>query len=202
MKKKKFSKKEINSNFPLTQNKSFKFNKKSLILALIGIGIISIMVGSALNLWGGSENTKKYKNYKFVKSDELNGGWSSYINGNYYSFDYLPQEVENLTNINYDFNLNNIYILYDPSDNETGSLVYGVKELFNEFGKIAFPACIKEKGCGDLPVYTCSEVNGVYLISSSENKLYIKDKCLVIDGDYDFYLKSINYLRYKMLGVF
>lgn len=201
MKKKKFSKKDINTIVIKKENKFFKFNKKSVILIIIVLGIISIMVGSVLDLWRGSDNSIKYKDYKFVKDENSDSGWNTYINENYYSFDYLPQEIENLTNTNYDFNINNFYILYDPSDNETGNLVYGIKSLFNDFNKIAYIACIKEKNCGDLPVYTCKEVSGIYLISSDKNKMYNSDKCLVIDGDYNFYLKSINYLRYKMLGV-
>jgi len=96
MKKRKFSKHKINK--PISDSKGFSFNKKSVFLVLIVVGMISIMIGSALNFWKSSEK-KEYKGYKFTKTENLDGRWASYINGRQYYFDFLPQEVENLVKI-------------------------------------------------------------------------------------------------------
>lgn len=203
MKKLKYSKKEFNNS---VEEKPIKnpFSKKNIVLVLIGIGIISIMVGSALNLWqGNTSEEQKYKDYKFVRSENFEGGWNLYYNGNSYQFDFLPQEIENLTDLNIKFSSNNLYILFNPGDSDALAYVFSFKNLFLDFDKITFPACAKEKNCGNYPIYDCKTVTeAIYLIGSDKNKIYKQDNCYVIDGDSQYYLKSINYLKYKLLGIF
>ena len=202
MKKLKYSKKEFNN--PVEEKPNSKFNKKNIILVLIGIGIISIMVGSALNLWqGNSEEEQKYKGYKFARSENFEGGWNLYYNGVNYQFDFSPQEIENLTDLNIEFSSNNPYILFNPEDSDALAYAFSFKDLFLDFNKIAFPACTKEKNCGDYPIYDCkTAAEAIYLISSDKNRIYKQDNCYVIEGDGQYYLKSINYLKYKLLGIF
>ncbi|MFA5175647.1 MAG: hypothetical protein WC413_00085 [Candidatus Nanoarchaeia archaeon] len=177
------------------------YKNKKLLVSSIGLFMILIMVLSALNMGSSNEKQEKitYNNYKFTKQDNY---WVSYINNQYLSFEYNPYEIENLTLPNYNFNLDKYYIAYNPIQLTQEMQVMQILNYWlNYFNTKPTVACYEEKGCPDIPLIDCKEDNSIKLIYSNQTKVYIEDKCFVLQGTKEEQTKYIYKIVYSLLGV-
>jgi len=178
-----------------------KIERKQFYTILIGIFMVCLMVLSMF-YYGLSERTKKvsYHGYKFVKTEY---GWQAYINGQWHVFTYLPQELENLTMPEFNFDIQKIYILYDPEQhNLLWQNLQKFSLLFRNFGFMVTIACTKEENCpADLPIKDCSVEKAIKLSYANETKSFIDENCLVLQGDMVQQEKYLYKIYYRLLGV-
>ena len=177
---------------------------KRFYFILIGIGLALLMVGSILQFGSGdkedavSNGVVKYGDYTF---NNVNGKWILDFNGEPVSFDYLPSDLSGLYTENLLFG-NKVYIAVDPKDNINNYFIQRIKAILQYKGILAVNACIKDEGCGDIPIVGCNEGKDVIFIKKGiEGKIYKDGSCLVFEGDNEGLIKGIDLLYYKLLGV-
>src|SRR3989344_5024516 len=179
---------------------------KRFYFILIGLCLSLLMVGSILQFGSGDEEVVddnslgvvKYNGYTF---NNVNGKWVLDFNGEPVSFDYLPNEVNEIYTENLLFG-NKVYIAVDPEDNINNYFIQRIKAILQYKGILAVNACIKEEGCGDIPIVGCNEGKDVIFIKKgTESKIYKDASCLVFEGDNEGLIKDIDLLYYKLLGV-
>ena len=178
---------------------------KRFYFILIGIGLALLMVGSMLQFGSGdkedtviSNDVIKYKGYTF---NNVNGKWILDLNGEPVSFDYLPNELSEIYAENLLFS-SKVYVAIDPNDNINNYFIQRIKAILQYKGILAVDACIKEEGCGDIPIVSCNEGKDIIVIKKDiESKIYKKGSCLVFEGDNEGLIKDIDLLYYKLLGV-
>ena len=204
MKKRKLSK---NRDIGTTEEvKASFFNKKNIGLFVVG-GLVFLMIFSifAISLDNGtSSNTNKfeYNGYSFIQNN--NGLWDTNINGANYQFEYNPEDVENiqsidLRNINFQ---NKVYIIFNPDEfGENSQELLRIKQFFYSRGVASVLSCIKEQGCGDLPIADCSSGNNLYFKNGNNSKIYQDGNCLVLDAKPGEEPLIINRFIYGLLGV-
>ncbi|MEK6879714.1 MAG: hypothetical protein AABY22_08915 [Nanoarchaeota archaeon] len=169
---------------------------------LIGIILIALMVFSTLgyaafNGFGGNnDGSFKYNGFKFKN---VNGLWTTNINGADYFFLYKPQEVNKreliLNPLNYYYNKP----LYINSDNfeaqqEITRNFYYISESIRE-------ACLKGEDCNNenLPIKTCED--NFIIIKEGENKIVQDKNCVFISGEFDSLVSLTNEFLYKLLDI-
>lgn len=177
---------------------------KRFYFILIGVGLALLMVGSILQFGSGEEDTTvsnnvvKYKGYTF---NNVNGKWVLDIKGNPVSFDYLPDDVNELYTENLVFG-DKVYIAIDPKEDINNYFIQRIKAIFQYKDILAVDACIKEEGCGDIPIVSCNEGKEIIFIKNGiESKIYKDGSCLIFEGDNEGLIKNIDLLYYKLLGV-
>lgn len=193
---------------PREKSTSF-FKSKKLLTYLIGFFIIIIMAMSAMDLWKGSGESYVYHGIKFTKSEDT-GSWVSYINSNQVALTYNPQELENVTDV--DFSLfNSVQKIYLSTDNPLvnyQSMNYFSKRLPLTPKKTL--ACTPESEnvteCSQFPLKDCNDADdnvGVVIFKRSENftKSLVSSTCLELEGDSDYMTKVIDKAALKMVGV-
>ena len=177
--------------------------KRKKIKILLPIFICLIMITSILGFMSSSDSEKvKYKGYVFR---EINNGWSTYIKDKQILLVNNPDELkENSTGVTLE-KLNSaqkIYLSINPEDN------LFLSGLQNNIIPFLTPklvtACYEDTdACINLPLKDCKDaVNSikVILVKKSENsKFYYKDNCLVIEGDKEEIIKSIDRLTLELL---
>jgi len=174
------------------------YKNKKFLISLVGIFIILVMVGSYLNVGGDNEKRVNYGGYNFIKTDK---GWMTYIGNSAFLFSFMPKDLEEINMPQ--FNLGNkIYILFDPEErNEASYEVQRLSYMLDYKGIKAFPACIKEEKCGNIPILNCDSQNSIIYLKSGNNKAYIDKNCLVFEGDKEYQSKLIDRFSYGLLGV-
>lgn len=183
----------------MQRNQSILKNKK-LLVYMMGIGIISIMVGSVLSLWiykdePAEANYYEYNGYKFLRSG--NGYILNFKNQNI-AFNYLPADLEDIETESFNLIVNKYYIIFEPLEMDENSYeVNKVKAILNYMNILGIPACSGEDGCGNIPVKDCS-IDSIYL-KKGEEKIYKGDRCIVLSY-YDS-AKIIDLFFYRVLGV-
>ncbi len=200
MKKKKYSKNRLQQEASVNKVKSK--NKYAIAFAAI---VLFVMVFSILAIKLGNTNeeieTLEYNGFKF----SINGNiWVSKINGIDYNFEYNPKDLEGINSIelkDYGFNTK-IYLLYDPIENNHNDYeIQRLRQFLASKGTVNL-ACIKEEGCGDLPIIDCRNTNkAVYLKVSDKNEIYNEENCTVLSAVKEEELKVINRFIYGVLGV-
>lgn len=179
---------------PLYKNKKF-------LVSLMGIFIIGLMILSSLNIFKTEDSSKqiKYKDRIFYSQG---GQWITYINDKPIVFSYNPIEVENITIPNFNFFLPKVYISYDPSDlNNENFIINRLYSMFLYFNIRPVLSCYTEKDCPDIPIIDCSKDNSIYVKYSNDTKIYIEDKCLVLEGTIDSQIKYTDKIFYNMLNI-
>ena len=103
---------------------------------------------------------------------------------------------------NYDFNLNKLYVAYNPKElNQEMQVIQTLRYWLNYFKINPVPACYQDEGCPDIPLINCKEDNSIKLIYSNQTKIYMEDKCLVLQGSKEDQIKYIYKIVYSLLGV-
>jgi len=164
---------------------------KRFYFILIGLGLALLMVGSILQFGSGDEEVVddnslgvvKYNGYTF---NNVNGKWVLDFNGEPVSFDYLPNELNEIYTENLLFG-NKVYIAVDPEDNINNYFIQRIKAILQYKGILAVNACIKEEGCGDIPVVGCD-------LGES-----ICDNECDFNGDYSFFSNQLDDIVSKVI---
>jgi len=181
------------------EEKKRKRNGIIIGLILVGIMVLSILGYSFL----GEEknnNTEKiiYNNFEF---ENVNGFWTTKINGIPFAFKYNPTQINetesNLTSLDY-YNKP----LYISSENkEAESEIY--RNLFyqNQIVQRMQYACLEGEVCeGDFPVKTCED-NFVIIKEANESKIIQKDNCVFIEGKQEDLTKISDEFLYRIFGI-
>ena len=199
MKKKKYSKEAANSSNQVIQSRNIFKNK-----GLWGLFFIILMIGSVLSLgFFNSDNNEgankmEYNGYLFVNNGQ---GWITNIQGQQVAFEYLHNELQDTKAENLKINNNEIFLAYLPEEfNENSYEIMRLKGLLSIKGISAFPACLQDEGCGDLPIKQCGE-NTIIIKAGEQNKGYFNGKCYVLEGKNNDLIKIMNKFIYKIYGI-
>ncbi|MBU0963396.1 MAG: hypothetical protein KKD48_05830, partial [Nanoarchaeota archaeon] len=141
----------------------------------------------------------KYKNYIFSKQSDQ---WLTIINGQQVSFSYNPLDLQNLTLPYFSFAIPKIYVAYDNIDIENERFV--IQRAYSMFQYLNIKpviSCYSEQECPDIPLINCLNDDSLYLKYSNDTKVYIEDKCLVIEGNQEYQLMYLDKIFYNLLGI-
>lgn len=181
--------------------KTHWYQNKKILVSFVGIFIIGLMILSTLNIMDTQDKTNKikYKNHIFTKQNDQ---WVTYIDNNAIAFKYNPLELENITIPNYNFYVSKLYLAYDPKDISNEQFIIQRAGSILQYFKIKpVLSCISEKDCPDIPIVNCKDNDVLYLKYSDEQKIYIDDKCLVIQGTPEQQLMYLDKVFYSLLGI-
>lgn len=163
---------------------------------IIGVVLVVLMMFSTIgySLMDKTNNSVKKVKYSGVTFVSSNGLWE--IEGTKMYFNNLPTELNNIS-------VEGTYNLYDYSNQTVYFVNYsdaGELIINNLRGQIERyqEACL-ESPCGlDLPVKNCSQDRIIIFSNSEENRVYQRDKCIFISGDYS---KGVDAFIYKLFGI-
>jgi hypothetical protein len=168
--------------------------------------IVFLMAFSVLGAIGGSffskdEGRTEYNGFDFIN---MGGQWMLKLEDKDYYFQYLPEELENITSPDADLNVQRIYLAYSPVDtinfdkafNSIGYVLYHSK------GTMLQKACVVEEGCPDIPIIDCQEKEGIVIVSGEGNSYTQDKKCLIITATDNQELEKLTErLMYSLLKV-
>lgn len=177
-----------------------KKKKNNLILAVIMVLLIGLSsLGYAIMSRDDGDQTSNnavYGGLKFIK----NGGyWTTTINNKVFYFNYLPQEIENVSIVgNYSFESyyqQPAYIInLNPAVN---GLMYALEDISLRVQE----ACMVGEECvnPDLPIKTCEDNLVIFKNANSNITKVTKNKnCIFIEGNF---FEGTDRLVYKMLNI-
>jgi len=149
-----------------------------------------------------------------VSSEEYNGftfyrqytQWKLTVNGKDYGFNYLPQELENVTlgsDISNWRGSDKVYLAYVPGD------TLDSKSFFNLLSAVLYTnnirpqeACAEEEGCGDIPIIDCENNQGVIFKSGEEFIVHSEGNCVMVEAvDVLELQRATERIIYGFLGV-
>jgi len=175
---------------------------------LVGVFIVLVMTFSILGFIGGSfftedENIKKYGNHVFYRDNQ---GWRFQAGKEVYYFQYLPEELSNITvkvpthNL---FKEGKIYFGYEPGVNLNTDLAMSkLGTFFYNRNLVIVKACINEKGCPDVPLIDCAGKTSLVFQRNNQTGIEAVNKCLVINAQDDMGLNQLSErLLYNLLGI-
>lgn len=167
----------------------------ALILISSVIGFLYIPEESALQ-----PGTKQYGNIQFYQSQ--NNQWVAQFNNQQFLFDYLPEDLSSIT-LPQLFTLNNpkLYLISNASD--AASQQYLLQKLeynLRTIGKTTITACLAAEDCPDIPIKDCTEP-GILLKKAPENRVFIYESCIAIEGDALYQSQVIDKLHQSLLGI-
>lgn len=165
-----------------------KKSRKNLWLGVLGLMIIVIMVGSALN-WD-SEDDEGAVDYKGLKFASTGDGWIAYkADKTPVSIITNPAELQNISipEINLDM-LNyyqKLYITYNPKERVRAALSQFSRSI--SLTPLIIAACTEDnEQCADMPLKNCTDAGnnvGVILFAESNiTEVSFKNDCLTIKG--------------------
>ncbi len=174
----------------------------------IVIFIIVIMISSVIGFVytrpssnNQDPNSFSYKNFKFNPTS--NGGYQVDLNGKTFIFDNLPQDLININLPNFNLEGDKYYLIMNPIERDE-NLNYNLNKLgytLNLLNIKPVLACINENGCKeDLPIKNCKN-NAFYFKKNNLSKIYLQDKCIIIEGDNAEMSKSIDKINLKLAGI-
>ena len=176
--------------------------KRQLILAIF---IIIIMISSAIGFVytndSNDTNTVNYNGFKFKLTENYN--YIVDINGKQFIFDNLPNQLEDMELPEFS-TLNTKYYLIINYSEKNGNIDYSINKLrytLNLVNKKGILACANTEECNaDLPVKDCTE-DSFYLKKSSINKVYLMDKCVIIEGNDLELVRLTDKINMKLAGI-
>jgi len=142
----------------------------------------------------GSGGSGRYGNYTFSRTQ---GMWGLLLNGEEYYFQYLPEEVENIS-VSGVFSVSQYSgkVLYFVNDNPASQ---DILIDFNKYFLRAQDACLNDSICdGDFPVKTCEDNLIIFDNLNNEAKVWQDKSCVYISGDF---LKGADAFLYNALGI-
>ncbi len=203
MKKKKLSKDRV---FDIQSSKNESFFKKNIGLIVVG-GIVFLMVFSVFAVSiGRSDDLSSQKEFDYKGHKIINKNGIFYIKDQLdYGFEYSPLDLENIMTIDFKSELSGkVYLAFDPDQFSQDSLELDrIKKFLFSRGLVVSLSCIKEKGCGDLPVVNCNNINKViYFKNSDKTDITKQDNCIILESKKSEEILIINKFIYAALGVF
>ncbi len=188
-----------------------KMKKKTpffLTQRFMGIFLIAIMGLSLVGIFSSNlkaDETEEYKDYKFYP---LNSIWFTYYQGKQIAFQYLPQQVENISSIaNIHITGDKIYFLQDPNTNNISTTTAKQKlaTILYEKNIRIVEACTQKENCPeDYPIKNCETLDSTAILFKSSNKTQITKQymCYIIEADSSLNLfKATERLIYQMIGI-
>lgn len=170
----------------------------------MAIFIAVIMVLSVLGYVGGSlasnNNKIKYNDFSFVQ----NGNSWKLLEFDGFYFQYLPEELENITiPPSFYITSSKVYLGFKPNDNvSVGNAMSSVSYLLYSNNIIPQEACTIEEDCPDIPIIDCEDNQGIIMLSGDSNTYYQDEKCLIITAtDTQELSKLTERFVYQQLGV-
>lgn len=167
----------------------------ALILISSVIGFLYVPEESAL-----TPGVKQYNNIQF--SPTQGNQWVAISNNQQLLFDYLPEELSTIT-LPQLYILNNpkLYIISNASDAASQQpLLQKLEYNLRTLGKTPVTACLAEIDCPDIPVKDCTEP-GIILRKAPENRVFIYESCIAIEGDALYQSQVIDKLHQSLLGI-
>jgi len=174
--------------------------KKRTNQILIGVILIFLMVVSTAGYSllsredGGSIGSEKYGNHTFYRDQ---GMWGVLLNGETYYFQYLPNEIENVSISGY-FSASQYSgkVLYFVNNNPASQDV--LIDLNKKFLR-AQDACLNNSLCnGDFPVKNCDDNLIIFENPDNETRVWQERNCVYISGDF---LKGADAFLYKVFEI-
>ena len=177
-----------------------KQKKKQIIVGvvLVGLLVLSTLGYSLLSGDRDEKSKQKYGGFEFVKQ---NNYWTLDIEGKVFYFQYLPQEVDDVS-VSGSYNLQNYgnKVLYFVNlDSRAG------QEILNNLERYvlrAQEACLEDLNCSkDSPVKTCDDNLIIFEEQNSINnktQVYQDANCVYISEDY---VKGADAFLYRILGI-
>lgn len=171
------------------------------------IFIVVIMTSSTIGyLWTGNQkeqNRVEYNGFTFYRSQ---GFWFTRINDQQYNFQYLPEDVLNISSTGTLGIGEKIYLAYDPSETELNTRYpFSIlSELLRDKGVRPVYACIAEENCPDIPIVDCNETDApiVLFIKGEESRMYNEEQCLIVEiKDNQDVVRVTEKMMYDLLGV-
>lgn len=174
--------------------------KKKTLLYVLGGFIILLMVGSLIGFFGNDTTTPDtYGTFAFTP---YGIGWATTLQNQNLVFAYHPQELAQYSHA--PFPQSSLYYLaFDPAlTNENDQTLQRIKAYLDFTGKITYYACIREQGCGDLPIVTCKDTNTVlYWKQGNTTQTFRDQNCYVLEHAPDNELLTTELAAYQILGI-
>ena len=162
---------------------------------LIGLMVLSTVGFSLISRVSDSESSNVNQNgFDFYKRG---GVWSTEIDGQTFTFQYLPLEVLEV-DIDGFFDLNTYYNepLYFVGNNPA------IPEILSNLERYILryqEACLDEKNCReDLPIKDCNQNNLIIFVENGSSKVYSEGKCVYLSGNT---IKSADAFLYEVLKI-
>ncbi|MGC9309157.1 MAG: hypothetical protein ACP5D2_00490 [Candidatus Nanoarchaeia archaeon] len=173
------------------EEKDRKQKKKQTLIG--GVMVLLLIMSTAgyaiLSGTGNAEtNIVEYNGFKFKSSG---GYWI--LQSKQLAFQYLPQEVENVS-IDGQFNLqqyNNKPLYFVNNNPASQEIIYNLQGVYLRWQE----ACLNE--CDNLPIKNCSS-NLIIFKESEETRVYKDENCVYITGNY---IKATDAFIYKLLDI-
>lgn len=182
------------------------FSKKNMV----SLFIIIIMVSSVMGfIWGrDSTDTQRYNGYKFLLK---NNRWILNVDKNKeLSFNYLPQEVENI-NLSQDIvnSLSDkieIDLTYDIDDDFAQTIAIAQQEMANNLNNIYIRNGLTNETSYNIPIITCTnateQIPVIYIQKSNQTSLSFDNNCIIIEAQNEFDIsRIIDRIIYTILGI-
>ena len=174
--------------------------KKKRKRIIVGSVLIFLMVFSSLGYAflsdrGDEEWKSSYNDYVFIKTNRL---WGLEKDGGVFYFQYLPQEIENVSVTGF-YSIEDYFDkpLYFVNNNPAS------QEILNNLGNYILryqDACLSGMNCTGAVEKTCED--NVIIFEEAENieetKVYKNRNCVYISGDL---AKGADAFLYKLLGI-
>jgi hypothetical protein len=183
--------------------------KKLFILTpkFMGGFLVAIMLLSLVGVFSSNlkqEESKKYKDKIFYP---INNVWFTYHNSKQIPFNYLPQELENITSVPVNFNTQKVYLLTDPN---TKNITFSsgkqrIAQQLQEDNIRIVEACTTETNCPEiLPIKNCDTLDtpAILFKQGATTRISKEYMCYVIEADTSLNLyKATERLIYQYIGV-
>ena len=163
-------------------------SRKKMYLGLLGLLIIVIMIGSALQ-WDREDDEGSYE-YNGLKFGQTDAGWVAHRPDNSQLLILTnPAELANITipqlNVQRLNTYGKIYVTYNPKERVRAAL----NQFFNNvpITPLVVPACTVDNDlCADSPLKNCTDAGqGIGIIQfeeSNETEVSFINDCLLIKG--------------------
>lgn len=192
----------------MRQKRRFKPARRERKKKLVGIFIVLVMTLSILGFIGGSfftqdENTKTYKNHVFYRESQ---GWRFQTGKEIYYFQYLPEQLSNITLDAPTYTLfsdSKLYFGYQPGEDLNTNLAMSKLGIFfYNRNLVVIKACTVEKDCPDIPVIDCTQKNSLIFQKTNNTLIEAVNKCLVLNAPDELELNKLSErLLYNLLSI-
>ena len=179
-----------------------KMEKKKI---WIGIFLSFILISSTLGFvlsYENSSDTNTSNNEIIINGIKIQKIQDNVFavdnNGIRVIFNYLPEDLQNITLPEFSLLSDKIYIIFEPEqqDNNLDLLIQKLTMGIRSANIRAVTACSREESCDiDIPVKKCDN-DAVYISRKNISRTYLMEKCLALEGsdiDLNMYVDSLNY---------
>ena len=188
------------------QKEQTRTPKKIIYTVIIaGIMIFSVIGFAATQ---SSKQSQKYNDLNFKLEGQK---WATKIDGQKFSFYYLPYEVEYIRSDNIDTlkNARMVYLTFDPNQKYLQIIDLMRFELANDFSNIniyTVQSVTSTSGLYNLPTITCSNATQFTPVmefrESNKTEVINQDNCIILKAPSDQeFIKVKDLISYKILGV-